>query len=215
MGAATGKNGKVIKSSLLKESEMNDFKSLSNFPKEIIVSLHQNFSTFAMLNEENGLLEYPDFCLLINKRQSNLLAQAIFNAIDNGRDNAINFREFLRFISCFHKSSQDEKNNIIFNLFSGRNEQISPNQVYTMLHDAIYSNKVLSRYITDDSTIKNIVEHSFKNLMKTDIDFNVFYNMILSKYPNILKFMILDLDLLKNRKIKLKPKRKKSYELSF
>jgi len=209
------KQSKVIKNiTLLKETEISDFHSVTSFNRGTILTLHQNYNVFSSLNEENGLIEYPDFCLLISKNQSNLLAQNIFNAIDTGKDNAINFREFLRFLSSFHKSLQEEQKYILFNLYSGGKQFISKENLYTMLKNAIKSDKVLSKYLDNDQVLNNIIQESFETIGRLNnnsdgkldkIDLMMFTNIILERYPMLGLYIKIDIDFLKNRKVKLRP----------
>ena len=85
---------------LLKPNELNEFHNMTSLSTEILIKLHEHYRRFSSINTDDGVIDYNEFCFLINKSNTNL-AKRIFNAIDANKDGYINFREFVKFLSCF------------------------------------------------------------------------------------------------------------------
>ena len=89
-------NGKS-KSTMLKDTELNEFKNLTSFSNEIVIKLHNHYKHFSSVQIDDGVIDYSEFCALISRQ--NELTKRIFNSIDINKDGVINFREFIKFIS--------------------------------------------------------------------------------------------------------------------
>src|SRR5690349_14645268 len=125
--------GGNIKRNNLKNSELIDFHNMSSLPNEILISLHKHFAYFSSVLNDDGMIDYEEFCQMLNKND-NLLCRRIFNAIDLNKDKKINFREFLKFFSCFMTGSYDEQISLSFKIFcKDDNKYIDKNLMFSIL----------------------------------------------------------------------------------
>ena len=106
-------NGKS-KSTMLKDTELNEFKNLTSFSNEIVIKLHNHYKHFSSVQIDDGVIDYSEFCALISRQ--NELTKRIFNSIDINKDGVINFREFIKFISIFINGSLEEQIKLSFNI---------------------------------------------------------------------------------------------------
>ena len=96
---------------------------MTSFPNDIVNDLHSLFNSYCNLVKDDGVLDYEEFLLMINKPDGTLTRQ-IFKGLDNNKDNQINFREFVKFISCFVNGTNDEKANLTFKIFANEETKL-------------------------------------------------------------------------------------------
>ena len=164
--------GGNVKRSNLKTFEIQDFQSMSSFPNDVVKDLHSLFNTYCNLVKDDGVLDYQEFLLMINKPDT-ILTQQIFKGLDNNKDNQINFREFVKFISCFVNGTTNEKINLTFKIFANdESKLIEKNKMNEILKSSLQLNKLLNDYL-DDKIIEEIVKKSFDKFELAKLIFSV------------------------------------------
>lgn len=178
--------GGNIKGTNLKQSELSDFHSMSSLSNDLLVLLHKNFTYISSVYNDDGVIDYPEFCYMLNKKD-NLLIQKIFSSIDINKDKKVNFREFLKFLSIFLNGTHDEHCKIIFKILSDDTSKlIDKSFLESILKDCINSDKILSSYF-DEESIMQIVSESFERIIYNSennstiteqIDYELFKEML-------------------------------------
>ena len=215
------------KKKFLTNSEILEFRNISSFSEQIVVKLHSHYSLFCAVHSDDGVIDYSEFCFLINK-EDNSLSRRIFKAIDTNNDQVINFFEFIKFFGCFCSGTMEEKVLLSFKIFSDDSKTIKTDTMYHIIYDIVKSEWKLKNYFDKDS-ISLIVANTFKNIFpinsevsKEDqlkggsvknkeqteefnnnqqtINFQQ-YKDIIAINPTILQWLKLDLERLKNAKI--------------
>lgn len=198
---------KKLKETTLKLPELNEFHLITSFSNEILLKLHEHYRHFSAVHSDDGLIDFDEFCTLINKNDKNL-TKRIFNAIDTNKDGQINFREFVKFISCFLTGTLEDQISISFKLFQNeKTKLIEKNIILELLKDVIKAENSLNGFLTDE-LIEVIVNETFKTLTDDGLtmDFDLYKNMV-NKNNDILNWLKVDLD--KIKKVTLNPKIKK------
>jgi len=140
------------KSTILKDTELNEFKNLTSFS----------------------------------------------NDIDVNKDGVINFREFIKFISCFIHGTLEEQMQLSFKIFCAENNKfIDKETLLAILRESISDDKNLSQFL-DEKTLEKVVSNTFsvyeseENCIKYEN-----YKVIIQKNPKILSWLKVDLDKIK------------------
>ena len=187
------------KSTILKDAELNEFKNLTSFSNEIVIKLHNHYKHFSSVQIDDGVIDYSEFCALISRQ--NELTKRIFNSIDINKDGVINFREFIKFISCFIHGSIEEQIQLSFKIFCVENNKfIEKEAMKMMLREIMTTDKNLSNFFDEKSTDK-IVNETF-SVFANDENYIKYenYKSIIQKYPRILSWLKVDIDKIKSVK---------------
>ena len=189
--------GGKSKSTILKDTELNEFKNLTSFSQETVIKLHNHYKHFSSVQIDDGVIDYSEFCALINRQ--NELTKRIFNSIDVNKDGVINFREFIKFISCFIHGTQEEQIQLSFKIFSSdNNKHIEKETMCGMLREITSNDKNLANFF-DDKAINIIVNDTFSHYANEDFCIKYEnYKAIVQKFPKILTWLKLDLDKIKS-----------------
>ncbi len=184
------------KSTILKDTELNEFKNLTSFSNEIVIKLHNHYKHFSSVQVDDGVIDYSEFCSLISRQ--NELTKRIFNSIDVNKDGVINFREFIKFISCFIHGTLEEQMQLSFKIFcADSNKYIDKETLLAMLRESISDDKNLSQFL-DEKTLEKVVSNTFaqfeneENCIKYEN-----YKIMIQKNPKILSWLKVDLDKIK------------------
>ncbi len=203
---------KTSKETILNTSELNEFHNMTLFSNEILIKLHDYYKFFSAIQTDDGVIDFDEFCILVKKNDKNL-TKRIFNAIDANLDGSINFREFIKFISVFINGSLDEQINISYKIFSNPlTKTIEVNTMCFLIKDVVTADDSLSKFFTDE-LIDMIVRKTFTSLggnVDNPIEFELYRDMI-NKYPDIMKWLKVDLEKIKNSRIEQKSKKKKCF----
>lgn len=184
------------KSTILKDTELNEFKNLTSFSNEIVIKLHNHYKHFSSIQVDDGVIDYSEFCSLISRQ--NELTKRIFNSIDVNKDGVINFREFIKFISCFIHGTLEEQMQLSFKIFCAENNKyIDEETLLAMLRESIADDKNLSQFL-DEKTLEKIVSNTF-SLFENEEKFIKYenYKIVIQKNPKILSWLKVDLDKIK------------------
>ena len=186
-------NGKK-KEVLLKPNELNEFHNMTSLSTEILIKLHEHYRRFSAINTDDGVIDYKEFCTLINKSNTNL-AKRIFNAIDANKDGYINFREFVKFLSCFDTGTLEDQINLSFSILCDPfSKNIESECIKNLLKEAIYIDSSFKKFFTED-VIDNIVNETYKKLVgetKGNLDLQL-YNKMIRENPDLLSWFKIDL----------------------
>ena len=184
------------KSTILKDTELNEFKNLTSFSNEIVIKLHNHYKHFSSVQVDDGVIDYSEFCSLISRQ--NELTKRIFNSIDVNKDGVINFREFIKFISCFIHGTLEEQMQLSFKIFcADSNKYIDKETLLAMLRESISDDKNLSQFL-DEKTLEKVVSNTFaqfeneENCIKYEN-----YKIMIQKNLKILSWLKVDLDKIK------------------
>lgn len=193
---------------LLKPNELNEFHNMTSLSTEILIKLHEHYRRFSAINTDDGVIDYKEFCTLINKANTDL-AKRIFDAIDANKDGYINFREFVKFLSCFDTGTLEDQINLSFSILKDPiSKLIDSDCVKNILKEAIYIDNNFRKYFTED-VIENIVNETYKKLTgdpSTNIDLQI-YNKMIRENPDLLTWFKIDLQNLKRAKLPQKSKK--------
>jgi Ca2+-binding EF-hand superfamily protein len=216
MGNSIKKN-----SNFLKSNELNEFHNMTSLSEDILIKLHEHYRKFSAIQTDDGVIDYIEFYTLIGKTNT-ILTKRIFDSIDCNKDGFINFREFLKFLSCFDTGSLEEQIKISFSLMKDSSEKIiNINSMKILLKESIYLENDL-KIIFDDNTIDFIVDETFNkyidkgtysanesesNSISENIDYGM-YSKIVRENPEILIWFKINFNNLKNVKINQKNKKK-------
>ena len=153
-------------SSSLLPNEISDFQNLTSFPGETLVKLHDHYKKFSSHLTDDGVIDFNEFSEILNKDQN--MSRRIFNAVDINKDGVINFREFLKYISCFINDSLEEKIDLSFKLFADdKTKTITKDSFIILLKDIINEENVLIRAFIEDD-IEFLVDDSFKKIKEVN-----------------------------------------------
>lgn len=193
--------GGNIKSPNLKKSELIDFHNISYFANDTIIKLYDKFTGLSAINKDDGVIDYEEFCIMTGK-ESNELTEKIFNCIDYNHDGRINFREFLKFISCFVSGNIDDQKMLSFKIFSDeQNKLIHKSFIYKTLKKNLVSEGgfTFSEYF-DEETLDFIIDESFPKQMGEFLSFEE-YSLIVDKNPFLLSWFKIDISKLKENNV--------------
>lgn len=192
----------------LKSNELNEFHNMTSLSTGILIKLHEHYRRFSALKTDDGVIDYSEFCTLINKNEKNL-TKRIFNAIDENKDGFINFREFIKFLSCFDTGTIDEQINSSFNILQDPiSKDIDCESIIALLREAIYIENTYKKYFPEE-IIDKIVRETFKNITgdyTSKIDLAVYRKMV-KENPGILTWFKIDFENLKAAKLPQKIKK--------
>ena len=190
-------NGKS-KSTMLKDTELNEFKNLTSFSNEIVIKLHNHYKHFSSVQIDDGVIDYSEFCALISRQ--NELTKRIFNSIDINKDGVINFREFIKFISIFINGSLEEQIKLSFNIFCVNNKFIEKDEICLLMREIMQSDNHLKVFF-NEKVIDKIVNETFSMFSDDSKCINYEnYKVLIQKYPRILNWLKVDLDKIKSIK---------------
>jgi Ca2+-binding EF-hand superfamily protein len=189
-----------VKRSRIKKPEMQDFHNMTLFNNDTIISLHNRYDYFSSSKDDDGIIDYDEFCLMINRRD-NIFNRKIFQTFDTNRDKSINFREFIKFLSVYSTGSEDEQCDMAFRIFCNtETKMIEKEYMKQILKEGIKSDNILSQFV-DEETVEEIVNRTFRNtssINKTEFD------EILKKMPYILDWLKFDISYINNLQKKTK-----------
>ena len=199
MGFAQSNEQNII---TLRTSELNEFHNMTLFSNDILLKLHEYFRKFSAVQTDDGLIDYDEFCMIINKKD-NLLNRNIFNSIDVNSDGYLNYREFIKFISVFINGTFEEQSSLAFKIFMDKElKLITFKNTKLMIIDIIQTDNSLNKLI-DNELINEITEESFINLFGgIDKEINLEqFREVLKKNHDILSWFKVDLNyIFKNSK---------------
>ena len=160
MGFSQSNESNII---TLRTSELNEFHNMTLFSNDILLKLHEYFRKFSAVQTDDGVIDYEEFCMIINKKD-NLLNRNIFNSIDVNSDGYLNYREFIKFISVFINGSFEEQSSLAFKIFMEKDlKLITFKNTKEMINDIILNDNNLNKII-DKELIHEITEETFINL---------------------------------------------------
>ena len=160
MGFSQSNESNII---TLRTSELNEFHNMTLFSNDILLKLHEYFRKFSAVQTDDGVIDYDEFCMIINKKD-NLLNRNIFNSIDVNSDGYLNYREFIKFISVFINGSFEEQSSLAFKIFMEKDlKLITFKHTKEMINDIILNDNNLNKII-DKELIHEITEETFINL---------------------------------------------------
>ncbi len=187
--------GGSVKAKTFKKSELINFQSQTNFSPDLILSMHSHYSYYSNLKKDNGVLDYEEFLCMIDK-EDNALTRKLFRAMDINKDFSVNFREFLKFISVFVSGSLEEQTKTSFFIFADE-------ETKSITHESVYNIlKVILREhhdVLDESTITFLLKNTFDIEDDNVINYDQF-RKIVEKNPNILSWIKIDINKIKNFK---------------
>ena len=199
MGFSQSNESNII---TLRKSELNEFHNMTLFSNDILLKLHEYFRKFSAVQTDDGLIDYDEFCMIINKKD-NLLNRNIFNSIDVNSDGYLNYREFIKFISVFINGTFEEQSSLAFKIFMEKETKlITFKNTKLMINDIIQIDNSLNKLI-DNELINEITEESFINLFGgIDKEINLEqFREVLKKNHDILSWFKVDLNyIFKNSK---------------
>ena len=147
----------------LRTSELNEFHNMTLFSNDILLKLHEYFKKFSAIQTDDGVIDYDEFCMIINKKD-NLLNRNIFNSIDVNSDGSLNYREFIKFISVFINGSFEEQSSLAFKIFMEKDlKLITFKNTKEMVNEIIQEDNSLNK-INDKNFIDEMTEETFINL---------------------------------------------------
>jgi Ca2+-binding EF-hand superfamily protein len=189
--------GGSIKSPVLKKSELADFHNLSYFSNEVILNLYNKFSNFSAINKDDGVIDYEEFCVMTGK-ENNILTHKIFSSIDFNNDGRINFREFLKFLSCFISGSLEDQKVLSFRIFADEETNlIHKSFMFDILKKTlIHEGGIPLMEYFDEATLNAIVDDSFPNQQGEFLSLDE-YGVILEKNQEILNWFKVDISKIK------------------
>jgi Ca2+-binding EF-hand superfamily protein len=186
----------------LRTSELNEFHNMTLFSNDILLKLHEYFKKFSAIQTDDGVIDYDEFCMIINKKD-NLLNRNIFNSIDVNSDGSLNYREFIKFISVFINGTFEEQSSLAFKIFMEKETKlITFKNTKLMINDIIQIDNSLNKLI-DNELINEITEESFINLFGgIDKEINLEqFREVLKNNHDILSWFKVDLNyIFKNSK---------------
>ncbi len=186
----------------LRTSELNEFHNMTLFSNDILLKLHEYFKKFSAIQTDDGVIDYDEFCMIINKKD-NLLNRNIFNSIDVNSDGSLNYREFIKFISVFINGTFEEQSSLAFKIFMEKETKlITFKNTKLMINDIIQTDNSLNKLI-DNELINEITEESFINLFGgIDKEINLEqFREVLKNNHDILSWFKVDLNyIFKNSK---------------
>jgi Ca2+-binding EF-hand superfamily protein len=193
--------GGNVKSPILKKSELIDFHNISYFPNDTIMNLYNKFTGLSAINKDDGVIDYEEFCIMTGK-ESNDLTEKIFNCIDYNHDGRINFREFLKFISCFISGTVEDQKMLSFKIFSDEESNlIHKSFMFNTLKKILVleGGNTFSDYF-DEETLNFIVDESFPKQTGEFLSFED-YSVIVDKNPFLLSWFKIDINKLKENSV--------------
>ena len=160
MGFSQSNESNII---TLRTSELNEFHNMTLFSNDILLKLHEYFRKFSAVQTDDGVIDYDEFCMIINKKD-NLLNRNIFNSIDVNSDGSLNYREFIKFISVFINGSFEEQSSLAFKIFMEKDlKLITFKNTKEMVNEIIQEDNSLNKII-DKNFIDEMTEETFINL---------------------------------------------------
>lgn len=206
MGIKISKNNKQTTSLL--PNEITDFQNLTSFSNDILIKLHNHYKKFSSHLTDDGVIDYSEFIQIMNKDQN--MSKRIFNAVDINKDGVINFREFLKYISCFINGTFEEKINLSFKLFADdKKKTINKESLINLLKDVI-SEESNPLKLFFENEIENLVNETFRvikseNIKKTDNSLSneidlIEYSQFIKINPIILNWLIVDLEKIRSER---------------
>lgn len=195
-----GKRSSKHVASLL-PNEISDFQNITGFTEEVLVKLHSHYRHFSSIQTDDGVIDFSEFCQMIQKEKN--MTKRIFNAIDTNKDGVINFREFVRFISCFINGSHEDKVRLSFKIFADdRTERISSHTMISLLTDISKQDSKRIGEFFDNTEISHSVDQTFRSCGKGDsMDFES-YRSLVAKNSFILNWLKVDVERIREGKFK-------------
>ncbi len=176
--------GGSITGNSLKQSEIIQFRRMASLSNDIILKIHNHFSKFSVLKRDDGLIDYEEFCTLIN-RKDNLLISKLFNCMDLNKDKKINFREFLTFISKFISGTKEEQTRITYKIFIDEEKNlITFESLFKIMKEIFQNIKDLEDFF-DDYSLTNLIKETFQIVQSQEMNYDE-YKLIIEKNPSIL-----------------------------
>lgn len=146
-------------------NEISDFHNLTSFSDEILIKLHDHYKKFSSHLTDDGVIDYSEFCDIMGRDKN--MTKRIFDAVDINKDGVINFREFLKYLSCFINGSLEEKTLLSFKLFSDENSKlIKKDTIINLLQDILLQEEKEVNNFFNEEEIKYIVDESFSDINK-------------------------------------------------
>ncbi len=184
--------GGNVKQSPLKKNEIVDFQNLTYLPEEIITNLYRQFEHFSSSIRDDGVLDYQEFCAIIG-RSPNILNRKMFDSVDLNRDGRINFKEFLKLLSCFINGCKDDQINLSYKIFAdSETNEIDRENMLALIKSSLTDESSI-RDIFDDEAISSIIEDTF-SVFETDIINYENYSHVLVKHMDIISWLKVDVN---------------------
>lgn len=206
MGINSSSNN--LSNTTLKSSELNEFHNMTLFSNEILIRLHEYYKRFSAIQTDDGVIDYEEFCMIINKKDKNL-TKRLFNAIDINSDGNLNYREFIKFISVFINGSLEEQINLSYKIFmNSESKLIDYNNMKNLLCDVINAEESLKDFFTSE-ILEEIVKETFIEVsgnIEAPINLEKYKEMV-KKNPHILTWLKVDLSVILKSKIGNKHKK--------
>ena len=202
MGASTSSSNGVV--TTLKASELNEFHNMTLFSNDLLIKLHEYFKRFSAIQTDDGVIDYEEFCIIMNKKDRNL-TKRLFNAMDVNSDGNLNYREFIKFISVFINGSVDEQINLSYKIFMNpQTKVIDYDTMKKLLYDVVQTEETLKEFFTIE-TIDELVSETFIEINNGDIASPINltkYKEMVMKFPQILTWLQVDMNIiLKNKSV--------------
>lgn len=202
MGASTSSSNGVV--TTLKASELNEFHNMTLFSNDLLIKLHEYFKRFSAIQTDDGVIDYEEFCIIMNKKDRNL-TKRLFNAMDVNSDGNLNYREFIKFISVFINGSIDEQINLSYKIFMNpQTKVIDYDTMKKLLYDVVQTEETLKEFFTIE-TIDELVSETFIEINNGDIASPINltkYKEMVMKFPQILTWLQVDMNIiLKNKSV--------------
>ena len=70
MGFSQSNESNII---TLRKSELNEFHNMTLFSNDILLKLHEYFRKFSAVQTDDGVIDYDEFCMIINKKDKFLI----------------------------------------------------------------------------------------------------------------------------------------------
>lgn len=197
----------------LKSNELNEFHNMTSLSTDILIKLHEHYRKFSAIKTDDGVIDYHEFCTLIGKNNT-ILTKRIFDTIDCNKDGFINFREFIKFLSCFDTGTLEEQIKLSFSIMKNQTEKIIDSKSMKILLKESINFEINLKNIFDEETIDFIVDETFDKYAKNSENENnidgidyALYGKIVRENPGILIWFKIDLENLKRANIKQKIKK--------
>ena len=198
MGASTSSSNGVV--TTLKASELNEFHNMTLFSNDLLIKLHEYFKRFSAIQTDDGVIDYEEFCIIMNKKDRNL-TKRLFNAMDVNSDGNLNYREFIKFISVFINGSIDEQINLSYKIFMNpQTKVIDYDTMKKLLYDVVQTEETLKEFFTIE-TIDELVSETFIEINNGDIASPINltkYKEMVMKFPQILTWLQVDMNIILN-----------------
>ena len=200
----------------LKIAEIQEFSKQSLFSSMLIEKLYGHFYRIASSQKDDGVIDFDEFCFIIQKAQNRSLAiERLFNLFDANHDGVINFREFIQGLSTFNIPDSFEVKNNQHSLISSAKlkEQIevsfriidinNTKKIYMRdLASLLISSLKENLYINlSNVQVELIIKNTFENQSHGRDEYGSFfsfddYSKLVANNPSIVKWLSADTEII-------------------